>query len=77
MPAATVPVHELTPSLTVILPVGVPLTEVTLKLTTMACPTTDGSGLSEMMVVVVLFFKKKTFRTDSTTEPEPLFCPVA
>ncbi len=44
------------PSLTLTFPVGVPLpgaTAATVKLMVTACPTTDGSGLSLVMVVVV------------------------
>ena len=52
-PAATVPVHELTPSLTVTLPAGVPPADVTLKFTVTTWPTTDGSGLSDVIVLVV------------------------
>ena len=53
LPAATVPMQFTVPSLTVTLPVGVPPAEVTVKLTVTTCPTTDGSGASEVMVVVV------------------------
>ena len=52
-PAATVPVHASTPSLTVTFPVGVPLPAPTSYWTLTTWPTTDGSGLSEMIVVVV------------------------
>ena len=56
-PAATVPVHDCVPSLTVTFPVGVPapgaLAE-TLYCTVTAWPTTDGSGASEVIVLVVL-----------------------
>ena len=56
-PVATVAVHVLVPALTVTLPVGVPapgtLTE-TLYCTVTAWPTFDGSGASEVIVLVVL-----------------------
>jgi protein subunit release factor B len=52
-PAATVPVHETVPSLTVTLPAGVPLAAVTVYCTVTDSPTTEGSGASEVMVVVV------------------------
>src|SRR5215510_3858805 len=53
-PAATVPVQETAPSLTVTLPVGVPPPDgVTPYCTVTACPTTEGSGLSEVIAVVV------------------------
>ena len=57
VPAATVSVQLSTPSLTVTLPVGVPApgtTGATVKFTVTACPTIDGSGLSDVMLVVVL-----------------------
>ena len=57
LPAATEPVQLSVPSLTVTLPVGVPLpgaTAVTVKFTGTGCPTTDGSGRSEVIAVVVL-----------------------
>ena len=57
VPAATVPVQLSTPSLTVTLPVGVPApgaAGATVKFTATTCPTFDGSGLSDVMVVVVL-----------------------
>jgi hypothetical protein len=54
LPAATVPVQFAVPSLTVTLPVGVPPVEVTVKVTVTACPTTEGSGVSAVIVVVVL-----------------------
>jgi hypothetical protein len=75
VPAATVPMHEFTPSLTVINPVGVPLVDVTVKVTATARPTIDGSGLSDVIVVVVAHFTK-TRRTDSAIDPEPSYCPV-
>src|SRR6187549_1970254 len=56
VPAATVPVQVSIPSLTVTLPVGVPLPgalTVTLKFTVTACPTFEGSGESLVIVVVV------------------------
>ncbi len=57
-PAATVPVHvSPAPSLTVTLPVGVPLpsdTVATAKLTATACPAKDGFGAWAPMEVVVL-----------------------
>src|SRR5215813_13619485 len=55
-PVATVPVQLSTPSLTVTLPVGVPApgaAGATVKLTVTACPTSEGSGLSEVIAVVV------------------------
>ena len=55
-PDATVAVQLWIPLLTVTLPVGVPLpgaSTVTLKLTVTASPTTDGSGVSLVMLVVV------------------------
>ena len=57
LPAATVPVQLCVPSLTVTFPVGVPLpgaSTVTLKVTGTAWPTTEGSGVSAVIVVVVL-----------------------
>ena len=54
VPAATVPTQESTPSETVTLPVGVPVADVTVKLTVTAWPITDGSGRSLVMVVVVV-----------------------
>ena len=54
---ATVPVQLSTPSVTLTFPVGVPApgaTGATVKFTVTACPTFDGSGLSEVIVVVVL-----------------------
>lgn len=56
VPAATVPMQLFTPSLTVTLPVGVPAPgalAVTVKLTVTAWPTSEGSGVSDVMVVVV------------------------
>jgi hypothetical protein len=56
LPAATVPTQLAVPSLTVTLPVGVPVPgalTVTVKLTVYGCPTTDGSGVSLVIVVVV------------------------
>jgi len=52
-PAATVPVHVSVPSLTVTFPVGVPPVDVTVNVTATACPTTDGSGVWPVIVVVV------------------------
>ena len=43
-----------TPSETVTLPLGVPLADVTVKVTVTVWPTTDGSGRSLVIVVVVL-----------------------
>jgi hypothetical protein len=57
VPAATVPVQLTVPSLTVTLPVGVPAPGaigITVKLSATGCPTTEGSGESEVMVAVVL-----------------------
>ena len=53
LPAATVPVQLSVPSLTVTSPVGTPPLEVTLNATVTACPTSDGSGVTPVMVVVV------------------------
>ena len=57
VPTATVAVHvSPSPSLTVTLPVGVPLpgeTGVTEKFTVTDCPTTDGFGVCEAIAVVV------------------------
>jgi len=53
-PAATVPTQVSVPSLTVTLPVGVPPLEVTVNATAIPCPTTEGSGLWLVIVVVVL-----------------------
>jgi hypothetical protein len=57
VPAATEAVQlSPVPSLTVTLPAGVPLpgaTAATVKLTVIACPTTDGFGLWVPIVVVV------------------------
>src|SRR5262249_39303901 len=55
-PAATVPVQETVPSLTVTLPVGVPAPgalTATPYCTATDWPTTEGSGLAEVIVVVV------------------------
>jgi len=52
-PSATVPVQVTVPSLTVTSPVGVPPVDVTVKVTVTGCATTDGSGLSARIVVVV------------------------
>jgi len=52
-PTATVPEQLTVPSLTVTLPVGTPPLEVTVKLTAIPWPTTEGSGVSAVMVVVV------------------------
>src|SRR5690349_11583920 len=55
-PAATVAVHDWLPSLTVTLPVGVPAPGAstnTLKATVTCCPTTEGSGSSDAIDVVV------------------------
>ena len=55
-PAANVPEQFVLPSLTVTLPVGVPVPgacTVTVKFTVYACPTTDGSGVTVPIVVVV------------------------
>ncbi len=58
VPPATVAVHESpVPSLTVTLPVGVPLpgeTGATVKVTVTACPGTEGLGDAAVMVVFVL-----------------------
>jgi hypothetical protein len=57
VPVATAPVQvvALALSVTVTFPVGVPLAEVTVKLTVTAWPTTEGSGEAPVMFVVVLF----------------------
>jgi hypothetical protein len=55
-PLLSVPIQELTPSLTVTLPLGVPLpggTAATVNITVTTCVQSDGSGLSEVMVAVV------------------------
>ena len=54
VPAATVPVHESVASLTVTSPDGVPLLDVTVKVTAIASPTTDGSCPWPVIVVAVL-----------------------
>ena len=56
-PAATVAVHELTPSVTVTLPLGTGppwVSGTTEYATETACPMPDGSGESAVIVVVVL-----------------------
>jgi hypothetical protein len=53
-PAVTVPMQFTEPSLTVTLPVGVPPLEVTLNVTFTAWPTAEGSGVSPVIVVIVL-----------------------
>src|SRR5437773_342373 len=53
VPAATVPMQLSVPSPTVTLPVGVPPGDVTVKLIVTASPTSDGSGVSPVIVVVV------------------------
>src|SRR6266513_5311081 len=53
LPAATVPRQSSAPSLTVTFPLGVPPPDVTVNATVTACPTTEGSGVSPVMVVVV------------------------
>ncbi|HEX9729769.1 MAG TPA: hypothetical protein VGA37_14810, partial [Gemmatimonadales bacterium] len=56
LPAATVSTQLAVPSLTVTLPVGVPApgaTAATVNVTVYACPTTDGSGSSPVIVVTV------------------------
>lgn len=54
-PTATVAVHESpAPSLTVTLPVGVPLTPVTVNVIVTACPTIDGPGVCAVIVAAVL-----------------------
>src|SRR2546423_1591851 len=53
VPVATVPVHVAAPSLTVTSPLGTPPEEVTVKLTAIPWPTTEGSGLWPVIVVVV------------------------
>src|SRR6267143_2158456 len=54
VPAATVPTQLApVPSLTVTLPVGVPPLEVTVNVTAIPWPTTEGSGVWPVIVVVV------------------------
>ena len=56
VPVATLAVQLSVPSLTVTLPVGVPLpgaTALTVKLIVTACPTTDGLGVCAVIVVAV------------------------
>ena len=53
LPASTVPVQSIMPSLTVTLLVGVPPLEVTLYDTVTTCPTVDGFGECQVIVVVV------------------------
>src|SRR5207237_1258078 len=53
VPAATVPVQVSVPALTVTSPVGVPPPEVTVKVTAIAWPTAEGSGVCPVIVVVV------------------------
>jgi hypothetical protein len=53
LPAATVPTQLTVPSLTVTVPLGVPPADVTVKLTTTPWPTTEGSGVSPVIAVVV------------------------
>ncbi len=72
LPAATVAVQLTVPSLTVTLPVGVPAPgefTVTEKLTVTAWPTTEGSGVSLVIVVVVLALSTVC---DSAAEALPL-----
>ena len=54
LPAATLAVQLCVPSVTVTLPVGVPPMEVTENATVNPTPATDGSGVSLVIVVVVL-----------------------
>ena len=53
VPTATDALHEVTPSVTLTVPVGVPPALTTVKLTGTGSPVTEGSGRSEAMVVVV------------------------
>jgi len=53
-PAATLPTHVSTPSVTVTFPVAVPPGDVTVNVTVTTCPTTEGSGVSPVIAVVVL-----------------------
>src|ERR1041385_7759479 len=53
VPVATVPVQLSVPLLTVTLPVGLPAVDVTVKLIVTLWPTTDGSGVSDVIAVVV------------------------
>src|SRR3954469_8505816 len=54
LPLATVPVQLSTPSLTCTFPVGVPLpVGTTVKCADTACPPPEGSGVSDVIVVVV------------------------
>src|SRR5207248_10668550 len=54
VPAATVPVHESVASLTGTSPDGVPLLDVTVKVTAIASPTTDGSRPWPAIVLALL-----------------------
>jgi hypothetical protein len=54
-PAVSAPVQEETPSLTATDPVGVPRPageDCTVKFTVTGCPATDGSGATDVMLVV-------------------------
>jgi hypothetical protein len=53
VPAPTVPEHCAAPSLTVTVPVGVPPADVTVKVTAIPSPTTEGLGVWPVIVVVV------------------------
>ena len=53
LPEVAVPVQLTAPSLMVTFPVGMPAVEVTEELTLTACPTEEGLGVWEVMVVVV------------------------
>ena len=52
MPAASVPVQASVPSLTVTSPEGVPIVELTVKVTVNSVFTLDGSGVWPVMAVV-------------------------
>jgi len=53
VPAPTVPTQFTVPSLTVTFPAGVPPVDVTVKVTAIPWPTTDGLGVWPLTVVVV------------------------
>jgi hypothetical protein len=59
-PPASDPVQLWTPSLTVTVPVGVPPSEATRKLTGKAAPSAEGSGESEVIVVEVALARTST-----------------
>src|ERR1700687_1634497 len=88
-PALSGPEQELTPSETVTVPVGVPSpggVAATVKPTSIGCPVTLGSGVSDVMVVVVpgrhpprrseTFFEDEVAAAKSCMPP-PLKSPIA